>query len=102
MENITDSNVNFMGNLNIRNPLFTAADAGDLWFIFIGYRLNTVKYARPRSLSGTANRAWFPDSKSDTFWDIVMKLHTLTSHESRMRPTDFEVKRSTVKVMAHD
>ena len=30
-----------------------------------------------------------------------MKLHTLTHHESRMRPIDFEVKRSKVKVMAH-
>ena len=26
---------------------------------------------------------WFPDCKSDTYWDIVMKLHTLTPHESR-------------------
>ena len=35
---------------------------------------------------------WFPDRKSDTFWDVVMKLHTLTPHESRMHPIDFEVK----------
>ena len=33
---------------------------------------------------------------------MIMKLHTLTHHESRMRPIDFEVKRSKVKVMAHD
>ena len=32
---------------------------------------------------------------------MIMKLHTLTHHESRMRPIDFEVKRSKVKVMAH-
>ena len=44
---------------------------------------------------------WFPDCKSDTFWDVVMKLHTLTPHESRMHPIDFEVKRLKVKVMEH-
>ena len=27
------------------------------WFLCIGYRLNMAKYARPRSLSGTADRA---------------------------------------------
>ena len=32
---------------------------------------------------------------------MIMKLHTLTHHESRMCPIDFGVKRSTVKVMAH-
>ena len=32
---------------------------------------------------------------------MIMKLHTLTPHESRMCPIDFGVKRSTVKVMAH-
>ena len=37
---------------------------------------------------------WFPDCKSDTFWDIVMKLHTITPNESRMYPIDFEVQRS--------
>ena len=37
---------------------------------------------------------WFPDCKSETFWDIVMKLHTLTPHESRMCPINFEVQRS--------
>ena len=44
---------------------------------------------------------WFPDHKSDTFWDIVMKLHTLTPNESRMHPIDFGIKRSKVKVMEH-
>ena len=29
---------------------------------------------------------WFPDCKSNTFWYIVMKLHTLAPHESRMCP----------------
>ena len=38
---------------------------------------------------------WFPDDM------VIMKLHTLTHHESRMCPIDFEVKRSKVKVMAH-
>ena len=32
---------------------------------------------------------------------MIMKLHTLTPHESRMCLIDFGVKRSTVKVMAH-
>ena len=27
------------------------------WYLIIGYRLNMAKYARPRSLSGTADRA---------------------------------------------
>ena len=34
-ESITDSNVNFMGNWNSRNPLFIVADTGELWIIFI-------------------------------------------------------------------
>ena len=32
---------------------------------------------------------------------MIMQLHALTHHESRMCPIDFEVKRSKVKVMAH-
>ena len=44
---------------------------------------------------------WFPDDNWLYNQPIIMKLHTLTHHESRMRPIDFEVKRSKVKVMAH-
>ena len=32
---------------------------------------------------------------------IIMKLHMQTTHESRMCPIDFEVKRSKVKVTMH-
>ena len=32
---------------------------------------------------------------------MIMKLHILTPHESRMHPIDFEVKRSKVKVIAY-
>ena len=35
-----------------------------------------------------------PDCKSHTFWDVVMKLHTLTPQQSRMCPIDFVVQRS--------
>ena len=38
---------------------------------------------------------WFRDCKSDTFWDIVMKLHTLTPHESRMCAINLIYCRST-------
>ena len=46
---------------------------------------------------------WFPDDNDNWLYNqpMIMKLHTLTHHESRMRPIDFEVKRSKVKVMAH-
>ena len=44
---------------------------------------------------------WFPDDNWLYNQPMIMKLHTLTHHESRMRPIDFEVKRSKVKVMAH-
>ena len=44
---------------------------------------------------------WFPDNNWLCNQPMIMKLHTLTHHESRMRPIDFEVKRSKVKVMAH-
>ena len=44
---------------------------------------------------------WFPDDNWLCNQPMIMKLHTLTHHESRMRPIDFEVKRSKVKVMAH-
>ena len=42
---------------------------------------------------------WFPDDNWLCNQPMIMKLHTLTHHESRMRPIDFEVKRSKVKVM---
>ena len=44
---------------------------------------------------------WFPDDNWLCNQPMIMKLHTLTHHESRMCPIDFGVKRSTVKVMAH-
>ena len=44
---------------------------------------------------------WFPDDNWLCNQPMIMKLHTLTHHESRMCPIDFEVKRSKVKVMAH-
>ena len=44
---------------------------------------------------------WFPDDNWLCNQPMIMKLHTLTPHESRMCPIDFGVKRSTVKVMAH-
>ena len=44
---------------------------------------------------------WFPDDNWLCNQPMIMKLHTLTHHESRMGPIDFEVKRSKVKVMAH-
>ena len=44
---------------------------------------------------------WFPDDNWLCNQPMIMKLHTLTHHESRMRPIDFELKRSKVKVMAH-
>ena len=44
---------------------------------------------------------WFPDDNWLCNQPMIMKLHTLTHHESRMRPIDFAVKRSKVKVMAH-
>ena len=44
---------------------------------------------------------WFPDDNWLCNQPMIMKLHTLTHHESRMRPIDFEVKRSKVKVMTH-
>ena len=44
---------------------------------------------------------WFPDDNWLSNQPMIMKLHTLTHHESRMRPIDFEVKKSKVKVMAH-
>ena len=44
---------------------------------------------------------WFPDDNRLCNQPMIMKLHTLTHHESRMCPIDFEVKRSKVKVMAH-
>ena len=41
---------------------FMFSDVSEMYMvfhdIFIGYRLNMVKYARPRSLSGTADRAY--------------------------------------------
>ena len=37
---------------------------------------------------------WFPDDNWLCNQPMIMKLHTLTHHESRMRPIDFEVKRS--------
>ena len=43
---------------------------------------------------------WFPDDNWLCNQPMIMKLHTLTHHESRMHPIDFEV-RSKVKVMAH-
>ena len=44
---------------------------------------------------------WFPDDNWLCNQPMIMKLHTLTPHESRMCPIDFGVKRWTVKVMAH-
>ena len=44
---------------------------------------------------------WFPDDNWLCNQPMIMKIHTLTHHESRMRPIDLEVKRSKVKVMAH-
>ena len=44
---------------------------------------------------------WFPDHNWLCNPPMIMKLHTLAPHESRMCPIDFEVKRSKVKVMAH-
>ena len=44
---------------------------------------------------------WFPYDNWLCNQPMIMKLHTLTPHESRMCPIDFGVKRSTVKVMAH-
>ena len=44
---------------------------------------------------------WFPDDNWLCNQPMIMKLHTLTPHESRMCPIDFGVKRSRVKVMAH-
>ena len=44
---------------------------------------------------------WFPDHNWLCNPPMIMKLHTLAPHESRMCPIDFGVKRSTVKVMAH-
>ena len=44
---------------------------------------------------------WFPDDNWLCNQPMIMKLRTLTPHESRMCPIDFGVKRSTVKVMAH-
>ena len=35
---------------------------------------------------------WFPDDNWLCNQPMIMKLHTLTPHESRMRPIDFEVK----------
>ena len=37
---------------------------------------------------------WFPDDNWLCNQPMIMKLHTLTHHESRMRPIDFEVQRS--------
>ena len=45
---------------------------------------------------------WFPDHNWLCNPPMIMKLHTLAPHESRMCPIDFGVKRSKVKVMAHD
>ena len=42
---------------------------------------------------------WFPDHNWLCNQPMIMKLHTLTHHESRMCPIDFGVKRSKVKVM---
>ena len=44
---------------------------------------------------------WFPEYNLLCNQPMILKLHTLTPHESRMCPIDFEVKRSKVKVMAH-
>ena len=44
---------------------------------------------------------WFPDDNWLCNPPMIMKLHTLAPHESRMCPIDFGVKRSKVKVMAH-
>ena len=44
---------------------------------------------------------WFPDDNWLCNQPMIMKLHTLAPHESRMCPIDFGVKRSKVKVMAH-
>ena len=44
---------------------------------------------------------WFPDHNWFCNPPMIMKLHTLAPHESRMCPIDFGVKRSKVKVMAH-
>ena len=61
-------------------------------------RMYPFDFAVQRSRSwGIDNWKWFLDHKSDTFWDKVMKLHT--RHDSRMRPIEFGVKRSEVKVM---
>ena len=43
----------------------------------------------------------FPVHNCFPFTPTIMKLHMQTSHESRMCPTDFEVKRSKVKVTMH-
>ena len=37
---------------------------------------------------------WFPDDNWLCNQPMIMKLHTLTHHESRMHPIDFEVQRS--------
>ena len=42
---------------------------------------------------------WFPDHNWLCNPPMIMKLHTLAPHESRMCPIDFGVKRSKVKVM---
>ena len=42
---------------------------------------------------------WFPDDNWLFNQPMIMKLHTLTHHESRMCPIDFEVKR--VKGQGH-
>ena len=48
------------------------------------------------------NCKWFPDYNLHCNQHMIMKLHTLTPNESRMGPINFELKRSKVKVMAHD
>ena len=54
---------------------------------------------RPSVLLSSAFR--FPAHNCFPFRPIIMKLHMQTTHESRMCPIDFEVKRSKVKVTMH-
>ena len=48
------------------------------------------------------NCKWFQDYNWLCNQAMIMKLRTLTPNESGMRPIDFEVKRSKVKIMGHD
>ena len=58
------------------------------------------KCQRSRSWS-MVNCKWFPDYNWLCNQAMIMKLRTLTPNKLRMRPIDFDVKRSKVKVMAH-